>query len=79
MTIVMFHSGNSLPSFLPENFGQLRLFNPDIDIYFLTDRQWVDDTIFHLYNITAVNKDDYLSDDIYTFQTLYGRGQEDFW
>jgi hypothetical protein len=75
----MFHSGNNLPSFLEDNFKQLRLFNPDIEVYFLTDRIHFDSAVFDLYNIQLVDKDKYLSDDVYTFQTLYGRGENDFW
>jgi hypothetical protein len=75
----MFHSGKSLPSFLECNFSQLRLFNPDIEVYFLTDRIHFDAAIFNTYNIQLVDKDKYLTDDIYTFQTLFGRGENDFW
>ncbi len=79
MTVVMFHSGNSLPVFLEYTFKQFRLFNPTVDVYFLTDKAWLSSPVFHLYNIHAVDKMKYESNDIHTFEVLYGRGESDFW
>lgn len=79
MTVVMFHSGSSLPVFLEYTFKQLRLFNPTVDVYFLTDKAWLTAPVFYLYNIHAVDKMKYASDDIHTFEVLYGRGENDFW
>ena len=79
MIIVMFHSGKSFPVFLEDNFKQLRLFNPDIPIYFLTDREWLGQDVFFKYNIVPIDKSNYASDDIRTFGVLFGRGENDFW
>jgi hypothetical protein len=72
MDIVMFHSGDVFPVFLEDNFKQLRLFNPDITVYFLTDKQWLGEEIFKTYNIIPINKDDYYSRKIDSFQVYYG-------
>ena len=79
MTMVMFHSGNSFPVFLEDCFKQLRLFNPDIPVYFITDKEWLANPVFSLYNVLTVDKDQYESEDINAFSVLYGRGEYDFW
>jgi hypothetical protein len=79
MTVVLFHSGRSLPVFLKDSLQQLRLFNPDITVYFLTDTQHLTNPIFALHNILVVDKQKYISEDIQTFEVLYGRGKDDFW
>lgn len=79
MNIVMFHSGKSLPVFLGDCLKQLRLFNPDIPVYFLINREHLTNPVFNLYNITTVDMSKYVSNDVYTFDALYGRGRDDFW
>lgn len=64
----MFHSGRgTLPEYLEDNFKQLRLFNPDIRVYFLTDSEFVSDQLFFNYDIIALNKDNFYSDKISRF------------
>lgn len=79
MNIVMFHSGKELPSFLECNFKQLRLFNPSIIVYFITDQEHLRSPLFEMYSIRPVNKDSFYSDKIRHFELLYGRGANDFW
>jgi len=79
MTIVLFHSGNTLPEFLKYNFRQLRLFNPLTPIYFITDSGLMDSPLFNRYKIEPINKDLYYSESINCFNVLYGRGENDFW
>ena len=79
MNIVMFHSGEHLPSYLNDCFRQLRLFNPDIPVYFLTDHRFLISPIFSAYNIRMLDKDLFHSDDIRRFEVFYGRGCHDFW
>jgi len=79
MDVVMFHSGKSLPVFLKDTFKQLRLFNPTVTVYFITDRAHLADPVFTLHNINVVDKQKYISEDIQTFCVLYGRGKDDFW
>lgn len=65
MTIIMFHSHKeNLPDYLEDNFKQLRLFNPTITVYFLTDKHHADNPLFAKYNIIYINKDEYYSDKI---------------
>ena len=45
INLVMFHSG-LLPDFIEYNFKQIRFFNPDVRVYFLTDSNLVDNDIF---------------------------------
>lgn len=75
MTVVMFHSGGSLPDYLKYTFKQFRLFNPNVTVYFITDHIWMSDPVFSLYNINAIDKRECTSDDIHTFEVLYGRGK----
>jgi len=75
----MFHSGKELPVFLEDCFKQFRRFNPTMNIYFLTDHQYLGDPVFSRYEVDVRNKDDYYSNDIKHFEVLYGRGQNDFW
>lgn len=75
----MFHSGKSLPVFLKDTFKQLRLFNPSVTVYFITDREYLIDPVFALHNIQVVDKQEYISEDIQTFCVLYRRGKDDFW
>jgi hypothetical protein len=79
MTLVMFHSGTQLPDFLTHTFGQLRKYNKDVPVYFITDRQWMANPIFTLHNIHVVDKQDCYTEDIYLFEKLFGRGKDDFW
>ena len=79
MDIVLFHSGNKLPSFLECTFRQIRVFNPDTNVHFITDRAYLGSEVFHKYNILPVDKDTCYSDDIHYFEVLYGRGINDFW
>ena len=51
--IVLFHSGK-LPGFLEYTFRQIRKFNPDVMVYFLTDTLKSD--LYSKYNITLINK-----------------------
>jgi len=75
----MFHSGKELPVFLEDCFKQFRRFNPTMNIYFLTDHQYLGDPVFSRYEVDVRNKDDDYSNDIKHFEVLYGRGQNDFW
>lgn len=68
MDVIMFHSGREgLPSHLEDNFKQLRLFNPDVTIYFLTDADLTKDPLFEKYKVRSVNKDEYDSNKIGRF------------
>jgi hypothetical protein len=53
----MFHTGNELPSFFECAFRQFRLFNPESNVYFLTDQENVNNNIFKMYHILEVDKD----------------------
>ena len=75
----MFHSGKELPSYLEHNFKQLRLFNPTLPVYFLTDYELMDNPLFEKYDIWSLNKDDYYSDKIRDLELALGRGRNDFW
>ena len=75
----MFHSGKVLPSFLDCTFSQIRLFNPAVAIYFLTDKHLGLDPIFEKYNIISLNKDAFYSNKVKEFEMLYNRKSEDFW
>ena len=79
MDLIMFHSGCSLPGYLECTFKQIRLFNPEITIHFLTDKEYMQDTLFAEFNITAVDKDDYYSNKIERIEALYERKPNDFW
>lgn len=78
MDTVMFHTGE-FPSFLEYTFRQFRLFNPSVNVYFLTDRRHTDNPIFKKYCILAVDKDLFYSDKIRQFELLFNYGKENFW
>lgn len=71
MDVVMFHSGETLINHLEDGLKQFRLFNPDIRVYFLTDKRWMEEDVFKKYNIEAINKDDYYSQKIDRYQIYY--------
>jgi hypothetical protein len=71
MDLIMFHSHRpELPDYLEDNLKQIRLFNPDINIHFLTDKVHKYNPLFKKYNVLGVNKDEFYSDKITRF-TLY--------
>jgi hypothetical protein len=70
MVIVLFHSG-VLPGYLKYTFSQIRIFNPDVVVYFITNKEHLKDDVFKEYNIIPVNKDLYHSDKISSFERLY--------
>jgi len=76
----MFHSGLELPEFLEYTFKQIRLFNPKIMIYFITDKILLNNPLFKRYEIIALNKDSFYSDKIKQFEELYIDWRSDhFW
>ena len=75
----MFHSGKELPKFLEYTFRQIRLFNPDITIYFLTDWEHLNNEVFTKYNVLPVLKDTYHSDKIIELESVYNHKSYDFW
>jgi hypothetical protein len=79
MDLVMFHSGKEFPEFLEHTFSQVRLFNPDIDIYFLTDKEYIEYPIFEKYKVIPVNKDLFKTEKINEFKKYYGHTEDGFW
>lgn len=79
MDIVLFHSGKELPKFLEYTFRQIRLFNPTITIYFLTDCEHLDNVVFVKYGVLTVLKDTHHSDKITELESLYNHKSYDFW
>lgn len=79
MDVVMFHSGEKLPDYLESNFKQLRLFNPTVTVYFITDRKFFSNSLFMKYEITPIDKDTFYSDKVRHFEMLYERNSSDFW
>ena len=56
----MFHSGE-LPKYIRYTFSQIRLFNPDLTIHFITDKKHIIEqpTLFHTFGVKVYNKDEY--------------------
>ena len=79
INLVLFHSGKQLPIFLEYTFKQIRVFNPDVMVYFLTDSRFLDDPLFDKYKIAAVDKDLFYSDKVKELELLYERPPDDFW
>ena len=79
INLVMFHSGKKLPAFLECTFRQIRLFNPEIIIYFITDKISLNDLLFKKYEIISLNKDLFYSDKIKKFEDLYNWPSDHFW
>jgi len=77
--LVLFHTGTELPLFLNVTFAQIRAFNPEAEVYFLTDKQHLKNTLFDNYNIHALNKDDFYSDKIHLFEKNYKYAPDNFW
>lgn len=75
----MFHSGSELPVFLEYTFKQIRLFNPNITIYFITDQSWLKKPVFANYGILSVNKDLFYTEKIKQFEDLYNYPSGSFW
>lgn len=79
INLVMFHSGKGLPVFLEHTFKQIRLFNPDITIHFITDYAWLGDPVFDKYEIRSINKDLYYTDKVKQFEDMYNYPPGSFW
>jgi len=77
--IVLFHSGKELPVFLECTFKQIRLFNPDVIIYFLTDSYSLSDLIFPKYGIIVLDKDLFYSDKVQQLAALCTYPVDHFW
>jgi hypothetical protein len=76
----MFHSSKEgLPSYLEDNFKQLRMFNPEIPVYFLTDREWLSSPLFKKYLVIPLSKDLFYSCKIKHFELRYQKDPSDFW
>jgi hypothetical protein len=71
MDVVMFHSGDTFLKHLEDCFRQFRIFNPDVKVYFLTDRKWMNDDVFAKYNIDVLNKDEYYSPKVDLYQVYF--------
>ena len=63
----MFHSGVDLPVYLPDTLKQIRLFNPDLTIHFLTDARYMHTSYFKENNVLVYNREDYFSSKISKF------------
>jgi len=79
INLVLFHSGAPLPEFIEYNFKQIRIFNPNIRIYFLTDKNLLSNFLFDEYNILAIDKDLFYSDKIKQFEMFFNYGSDNFW
>jgi hypothetical protein len=71
LNLILFHSGAPLPTWLECTFKQIRLFNPNIDIHFITDKELLDDELFEKYNVLAYDKDPFYSKKIEKFENMY--------
>jgi hypothetical protein len=79
INIVLFHLGKKLPEYLECTFKQLRLFNTNAIVWFLTDEKHMSCSLFEKYNINVENAEDYYTDYIPLFEKLYKRKHNDFW
>lgn len=79
MDLILFHSGGKLPKYLGFTFRQIRLFNPAIEVYFITDRKLMRSILFKRYRVIPVDKDFFYSDKIEQFEKVYGKKSSDFW
>lgn len=79
MILILFHSGSELPKFLECTFRQIRTFNPEVNIYFLTDERLIDADVFQTYDVLPINKDDYYSDKIRQFESEFTYDKNDLW
>lgn len=85
INLVMFHSSAShngskvLPVFLECTFKQIRLFNPGVVVYFITDKDSLNNPLFEKYEITVFDKDLFYSDKIEQFGKLYNYSLDHFW
>ena len=75
----MFHTGAELPSFLECNFRQFRLFNPEVNVYFLTDKSHLNNVVFKKYNILPFDKDQFYSGKIREFESFFNYSKNNFW
>jgi hypothetical protein len=80
MALVMFHSGRELPNYLESNFRQIRLFNPDTKIYFLTDHSFMKNPVFNKHDIIVLDKDLFYTSKIskFTIHFNYSKLPEDY-
>jgi hypothetical protein len=79
MDLVMFHSGKELPSYLEFTFKQIRTFNLDLHLHFITDEKHVGNYVFGKYDVNSYNKDLYYSNKVQELERLMGRKSGDFW
>jgi hypothetical protein len=76
INLVMFHSG-PLPNYLEYTFKQIRIFNPEIKIYFITDDVHLANPLFINFGIEPVNKNQYYINKISKFKAHYEHSH--FW
>jgi hypothetical protein len=80
MVVVLFHSGRgALPEYQESMFKQLRVFNPTIPVYFLTDTEFLNDPMFEKYSIKVIDKEGYYGVKVDSLERMYGRKPNDFW
>lgn len=89
INLILFHSapvgynfnfdGDNLPQFIKYSLHQIRLFNPNINIYFLTDQKLLNNETFKKYNVISVDKNEYYSDKIKEYEKYYNYGSNSFW
>ena len=92
INLVLFHSfptigydfdydfnGSRLPKYIEFTFHQIRLFNPEVKVYFLTDKELVNDDIFKKYNIISLDKNIFYSEKIKEFESFFNYNSNNFW
>ena len=65
MNIILFESGRGIPIYLECCLKQLRLFNPDIPVYIITDKINLNCGLFKKYNIQPFDKDLYICNEVH--------------
>lgn len=79
INLVLFHSGDILPNFIEYTFKQVRFFNPDINVYFLTDTHLLKNSLYEKYNIKTLDKKNFYSDKISEFESYFNYNSNNFW
>ena len=79
INLVMFHSSGELPDFIQYSFRQIRIFNPDINVFFITDKRLLNNPLFAEYDIKCLDKDLFHSDKIIKFESYFNWQPNSFW
>lgn len=77
--LILCHIGIGIPNYTQYCLRQIRAFNPETEIFFLTNKENFTDKIFNEYSVKSINIDDYYHPKIKDFENSFNYSKNDFW